>query len=322
LFRFLTIAVLSLLLTGMASSQPSATNDQPSAEAKQPSAADQRGTDQVPLTVKVLPAPDAKEQADKAEHTAKEKAVIDEKLAFETQRIADYTDRLAWFTLCLVGIAILQAGLFVWQLLYMRKGMHDATIAAEAAAQSANAASVQTRIARDTQTNLQRPYIFAFDVGRLVRAATDDGANDDWFIAYTVANYGSIPAIIETVRVGFELSDRVAPDMPPAASEDHDLVTSPILAANERREPYREYLSPDLHTGGIAFKETGRGENKSLRVSGPVFNIPKGDDLFFRIEITYRGPFTRNHETGAMWLVRPGLGDLVPRGGDEYNYEK
>src|ERR1041384_1194960 len=90
------VAVILAALLGVdARSQ----NPVPSDQAPRPAAAEQRGTDQVPLTVKVLPPPDAQEQADKAEHDRREKAIIDEKLAFETQRIADYTDRLALFTL-------------------------------------------------------------------------------------------------------------------------------------------------------------------------------------------------------------------------------
>jgi hypothetical protein len=89
------------------SKQPPAQSDQ----SAQPPAADQRGTDQVPLTVKILPAQDTKEKADKEERERQEKAVIDEKLAFETQRIADYTDRLALFTIFIFCVAVSQAGL-------------------------------------------------------------------------------------------------------------------------------------------------------------------------------------------------------------------
>src|SRR6266851_5118195 len=76
------------------SKQPPAQN-----KAAQPPAPDQRGTEQAPLGVKVLSAQDAKDQADKfeRERERQEKAKIDEKLASETQRIAEYTDRLAWF---------------------------------------------------------------------------------------------------------------------------------------------------------------------------------------------------------------------------------
>src|SRR5438105_2207076 len=53
----------------------------PSSQPTQPPTADQRGTDQVPLTVKILPGPDAKEQAEKQEHERSEKAENDKRLA-------------------------------------------------------------------------------------------------------------------------------------------------------------------------------------------------------------------------------------------------
>jgi hypothetical protein len=93
-----------LLLSGVAFSQ-----DAPPNEPTQPPARNERGTDQEPFTVKILPAPGAQEKADKEEHERAEKAQIDRKLAFETQRIADYTDRLALFTLFLVFVAMGQA---------------------------------------------------------------------------------------------------------------------------------------------------------------------------------------------------------------------
>jgi hypothetical protein len=119
LCRELVIAI-ALLAVVRSDSWGQSQDQPPSDPATQPSAADQRGTDQAPLAIKILPSPDAEEQADKAERERKEKAVIDEKLAFETQRIADYTDRLAWFTCLLFGIAVFQAGLFFWQLRLMR----------------------------------------------------------------------------------------------------------------------------------------------------------------------------------------------------------
>lgn len=84
------------VMCGVAFSQDAPTN-----EPAQPPARNQRGTDQEPFTIKILPAPGAQEKADKEEHERADKSQIDRKLAFETQRIADYTDRLALFTLFL-----------------------------------------------------------------------------------------------------------------------------------------------------------------------------------------------------------------------------
>jgi hypothetical protein len=75
----------------------------------------------MPLTVKILPAPpDAEKQAGRQEQDGKEKAETDRKLALETERIADFTKWLAEFSAGLFVVAIAQAGLFAWQLRYMR----------------------------------------------------------------------------------------------------------------------------------------------------------------------------------------------------------
>jgi hypothetical protein len=129
-----------MLMTGVAfaqSKQPLPKGSPPTSNAIQPATDDQRGTDKVPLTVKILPTQKSQADTDKEDHERQEKA--DRKLAFETQRIADYTDRLALFTVLLFCVAVLQAGLFVWQLLYMRTGIKDASIAANAANLSARA---------------------------------------------------------------------------------------------------------------------------------------------------------------------------------------
>jgi hypothetical protein len=173
------------------SKQPSAQSKQPA----QPPAADQRGTDQVPLTVKILPAQDTKEKADKEERERQEKAVIDEKLAFETQRIADYTDRLALFTIFIFCVAVSQAGLFVWQLLYMRKGMEEAAIAAKAAKESAETAKIQAGVARDTLQTMQdtaerqlRAYV---GVSQFSISKVETGAPE---AVVHIKNFGQTPA--------------------------------------------------------------------------------------------------------------------------------
>ncbi len=94
----------------------------------------------MPLSVKIVPGNSSKEETEKQEAERSEKANIDKKVAFETQRIADYTWWLAGFSLAVALVAIGQAGLFIWQLRYMRQGMNDATIAANAAALGARAA--------------------------------------------------------------------------------------------------------------------------------------------------------------------------------------
>jgi hypothetical protein len=101
----------------------------------------------MPLSVKIIPRAPSKEEAAKEETERLEKASVDKKVAFETQRVADYTWYLAAFTVVLACVAIGQAGLFVWQLSYMKQGMEDATKAANAAESAAKAANLTAKAA-------------------------------------------------------------------------------------------------------------------------------------------------------------------------------
>jgi hypothetical protein len=103
------------------SSEPPASANPPSKQNAQPPTPDERGTVQLPLAVKILPAPDAEMQAEKQEREGREKAETDRVVAMETRRIADYTWWLAALTAALICVAVMQAGLFWVQLRYMHE---------------------------------------------------------------------------------------------------------------------------------------------------------------------------------------------------------
>lgn len=69
------------------------------------------------------------------------------------------TDPVAAFTLGLVFVGLFQAGLFFVQLRFMRKGMDDATAAANAASNSASAAIEANKINRDNFLADHRPWL-------------------------------------------------------------------------------------------------------------------------------------------------------------------
>lgn len=82
----------------------------------QETAQDQRGTEQRPPAVKILPTANAEAQAAQAEQREKERANTDKRLADETQRLADYTRILTIITGFVFAAAIGQIALFFWQL--------------------------------------------------------------------------------------------------------------------------------------------------------------------------------------------------------------
>jgi hypothetical protein len=194
---------LLLLMTGIAAAQSPqpAISNKPAEQAVQPTASDQRGTEKVPLNVKILPAPDAEDQAQRAERGSREKAIIDKKLAFETQRTAVYTDRLAWLTLLLFCAAVGQIALFWVQLRYMRVGTKDTGIAAGAAQTSAD-------IARMSMVASDRAYVHHNGCRWISHRNTRDG-HIFWRIRPRWINSGNTPTRRLDVRIQYELLDQL-----------------------------------------------------------------------------------------------------------------
>jgi hypothetical protein len=161
---FLTIAALVALLfvSGAIWAQQSPNTAEPAARPEanpnrsiqsqpQPTA-QTRGTDEAPIAVKVISIPDAKtetpdERASRIAHEQNEKG------------LTDYTGTLAKATIGLIVVAALQAGLFLWQLVYMRAGLRDARIAAEAAQDSATTARNSVDIAKLSMIAGDRAYV-------------------------------------------------------------------------------------------------------------------------------------------------------------------
>jgi hypothetical protein len=316
--KFRYTALFFALLAALASDskaqlKKSSNTNPPSTQSASPPAPDQRGTDKMPLSVKITPREPSKEQAEKEEAERLEKAAVDKKVAFETQRVADYTWWLAFLTLFVVMTAIGQAGLFVWQLGYMKKGMKDATIAARAASRSAIATVAQAKIARDTLTKVQRPYVFAFGIQFLEQGIHEGEA----FVTYTVANYGETPATIDDVKIGFWFGD---PDLALInANEDHSLVVEPIIAPKERRDKLRADFPQGMLGGDVTVFMDNVGEP-----TGKVGAHPKLEygDWFCRIMISYHGVFSRDHVTSACWRYSHLNSHFVKFGGEEYNYNR
>lgn len=190
---------------------------------------------------------------------------------------------------------------------------------AEAAQKSAAAAAKQAKSAEDALTQLERPYLFVFGV----RGIRQDAETREFFVEYTVANYGKMPAIIEDPSVGFVISDRGEPPKPPRLFDGHSLLTSPILQAGEERKLIREYMTAGMAAEDVLVQIERRGP-KGLHPTevAPAFNVPDGFDVFFRISIGYRGPFSGGYETGALWLYMGESLEFAVRGGEEYNYVK
>jgi hypothetical protein len=196
-------------------------NNQPSTQMVQPPSLDERGTDKIPLTVKVLPAQGAEEKAVEEERNRQEKATIDEKIAFETQRVADYTFWLSAFTLAVFFSATVQVGLFFWQLILIKRGTQDAENAGRAAKISADATAESVELLRSNAIRELRAYVFVetADISEF-----RDGKQPDCTV--TIKNSGKTPAYSVSHFGGF--SFREFPLRQPLPTDDN----SPTSTAN------------------------------------------------------------------------------------------
>jgi len=111
---------------------------------------DQRGTEQSPMVVRVLP-----KTADEIEAERKER----NERATAEEGLTRYTLYLALATALLFVVASVQAGLFVWQLILIRRSVRDTATAANAANASAEAAKLDANAAQRMLVLAQRPKL-------------------------------------------------------------------------------------------------------------------------------------------------------------------
>ena len=229
-------------------------------------------------------------------------------------------DPLNVFTLSLVVVGGIQAGLFLWQLDIIRKSLVDAEKAANAAAEAARAATDQADIAKRTFLDRERPYIFAFEV-QYIKQSNWAGPLYPFCVSYSVANYGNMPAIIQRAFIEVVCGRKTDPPYPGAAFVGNRLMSSPILPAQERRTGLTELIPREFITGTTHAIITDEAVPGGPFVF-PEWKIPAGEDIFLEIIIQYDGPFSMGHETRATWICHMGRQEFITWGGENYNYTR
>jgi hypothetical protein len=269
------------------------------------------------FTVKVIP---GAQSADRRAEAAKDH---DEK-SFNESWLTRGTIIIAVFTVGLALIAGVQAWFFWRQLGIMKDGLIDAkaaadasTIAANAASESARAGIRQAEVAEASLAKLERPYVYTFNVSYFLR----DEESQEFYITYSVGNFGKSPAIITGAWVGFEFSDRAEPSRPTLLDEQHILLRSPVLAAGEIRTTIRAYLPR-----GMASKDSGvivapvEETGESAVIWNPRLTLPPNNQLFFIAAIDYDSPFVHDLGTSALWLNSEGT--FVQRPNETHTYSR
>ncbi len=197
-----------------------------------PSTQELRGKQQSSVTIKGIITTE-KSQADvrRDEEADKAKASTDDAMV-------NYTKWTTIFTGLLSSIALFQLGMFYWQLRLMRQSANDASIAAKAAQASA-------KVAMDTFTTLERPWIF-LEKHRIVRregAPIQPSLLNNYWISLSFRNNGRSPAFI--TNLAFKITEtNELPAVPDYSSCTNTLRCPATLAAGKMFESNQVGPSP------------------------------------------------------------------------------
>jgi hypothetical protein len=278
---------------------------QPSAEdSQQQHAPENRGTEQVPFVVKVIPS----ERSQEAEKHDAQKAEIDRQTVEFTRDLAGYTNRLFWAT---VALAAFTAGLSGAAFLQMR----DTRRTIKAAETAAKAAERHATVAEQTFVDLERPYLF-YERIRMEQPITSgwldpniEIGNRIISVLYEIKNYGRTPAVIieraNSVYIGQTLSKRPLHNENDIWNDEYVLGTS---------------TPNDMHT----FSAFYRG-NVDLQLIGDLYLTRSGgtgNEFFFFAYVKYNTVSGITDEVGVCYEYLIDIGQFVQRSREHYTYRK
>ncbi|HUZ62165.1 MAG TPA: hypothetical protein VMU82_00470 [Acetobacteraceae bacterium] len=144
------------------------------------------------------------------------------------------------------------------------------------------AASRSADIAEKALTDLERPYLYILCDGTFAYEG------ESLYVGYDVVNHGKSAAIVEDVVDNLAPSHTGEPEAGLHFEYTHPLSLRRVLGPGEHRHAIR--VKPP---GNLGIRKLPSGE----------FTIETTDDVFLSIQILYRGPFTKGHETRATWRL-------------------
>ena len=168
-------------------------------------------------------------------------------------------------------------------------------------------AAKAAQTAADAIQITERPYIFiwglighkpAISYGPPHGGFPQQIIQENAAFIYSVSNRGKLTAVIENVSIacGYERNGQYPPLI---AIGDHYLVRIPLI-------------SPEKDVENIPFDIPW----KRLDVLNPTPEFKNG--LIFHVVISYRGPFTKGHETSLCWRYVSLLGGFAEDGARTY----
>ena len=212
-------------------------------------------------------------------------------------------DAAGTFTAALAVIAAIQAGLFVWQLIYMRGSLNDAKVAAEAAKAAAEAARRQAEVADRTLVATFRPKLFVRRMKLVAPLAEDVPIR----MTYLLVNGGGTKATI--IRHGVTIC--IAPaNGPPMAHEVPPTSDLKVLYGGESC-PFVTSKGDDLWYDAQWAFDDPRGWN---------INESSSWRLVVRGFVEYADDNGIKRTTGFNRVWNPMISRMVPVGDPDYEY--
>lgn len=268
--------------------------------AKEQPAKDQRGTKQQPLVIEGIPTakPDAETREEREYRT--QQTTIAAVIGKSLQGIEKESERASLLTLGLVVVAIVQAGLFVWQLLDLK----SATRIAAATSRAARRSALASERALKTSMTIEGAALVVdvTEAGLIVQPPGAPGVRP--FVNYGIRNFGRSAATI--IRFQDRLRWAAALQIP--ADFDGE--------ALEARPERNVILIPERNVVPI-------GCVLPHNIQEPEWNNPGDLRLHLVSRVEYRDVFGRVFVEGFAVRVTRGQGLTITvetAGGDAYNY--
>lgn len=256
-----------------------------------------RGTDEAPISVKIVDTEEAKQIRERGELAAAEKEILDRKLVDETQRLADltadlaaYTNKLFWATAVL--------GAFTFALFLIAALGHRET------SKAANASVKSTEQFREKE----RARLIASDV--VCNVVVFDDHDPDAaevrcriYVRAQFYNYGATPALIGKTRIKPVIANNL-----PSRVTLRDVVSHPAY--------YQIPIMPGRSGGELEYsQEVTLSKEEARQIEGlPIAN---GKNVFVVGSIVYKDIFgvVRTFVFASKRKDR----EVVPTRGDDYN---
>lgn len=293
-FRWFLLALV--FASGIAYSR--AAQDQNANSPQGATQAEQRGSDALPVAVKIIASEEAKAEARDEKQHRRESAAQEKRVADATYALAGVTTVLAIFT----------GGLF-WATYRLAKDARDTSVrqasemqrSLKIAEDSAAAAMKSANVADLALTAVERPYILVRDRPVISHSTPRWGETKNLSALFAIKNYGKLPAAIREVHMIVDWGIDGVPNEP-ISDPNSILFIWPILDVNESRE--------DL----LCVGQFDGGESEFFERIGK-------EPLFFRLKIIYDSPFKQGYETSGCWVLNEEFRVAI-FGGPAYNYTK